>query len=297
MHVTTKDVGGFHDPVTITVDKLPPGVSATVDAKDNVTLTAKSDAAPSLSAITVTATQVTQDPKPVVHTAGVDLYVSLPVNNVVTKTISKSFHPFVHGKWKAAPPGPCAAPPTQGPCVLDYVNEALPNRMKQVVVLDPLPVPRLTLETFHFEHLKCNTDGTIDFGAGTGTADGPFGGTVALVTPGFTPGTSDDDFAAFYNLTSDGFANASTVTGLISGKMLGPCSNAKSVPHRFGYDADYSYFGSLPNEDEGLVNAVITTPAHGGSSTLDLAFVAAMGLPGGAVLPPPTPVCPPGGCS
>jgi hypothetical protein len=298
MHVTTQDVGGFHDPVTITVDKLPPGASASVDAKGHVTISAKQSTVPDIYVVTVTATQITQDPKPISHSVPVTLIASLPVNHALSKIVSQSFHPFVHGKWKGPVPAACAAHQGSGPCVFDYTNEGLPNRLKQIVVLDPLPVPRLTLETFHFEDLKCNLDGTITFGDAIGTADGPFPGTVALVTPSFSSGPSGDAFGAFYNLTSDGFANAAVETGLLTGQMTGPCRSAKSVDRGFGYDAEYTYFGSTPTTgDEGLVNAVISTPRDGGTSTLDMTFVASMGLPGGASLAPPSPVCPPGGCT
>jgi hypothetical protein len=221
------------------------------------------------------------------------------VSKAFTNLFTHSYDRFIHGKWNKRLPARCSH--GKEPCTLFFSHLPLPARLWHVVVLKPALVPTLSMETFNFTKgfSRCSADGSQSLKDVSGTAYGPFPGTVTLgsqsgIGAGSLPGgAGTHDFAAFYTITSPHFVNTSNAgaTGLLQGTLTGSCGNEASS--HVVYDAIYSFFGSN-KMDGGVVDLLMTHIA--GSLTLDMTLRARSGPPLMGSLPPPTPVCPPSGC-
>jgi len=313
--VSTLALGGFVGDVAFTASGLPLGAAALFSVAQarvgdslGLTITTSSSTPAGTYPVTVTATQVISvvTVGPIVHTADFALTVQAAsvkppaVSPGLTGLFAASYAKFIRGVWKQPLP-PICAKATTASCTISYANLPLPNWLKSVVVLAPLPAPHLTLETFHFEGIvgHCNADGNLLLNGATGIADGPFPGTVHF-------GTSDNgiynaggpfgirnDLSAFYTIDSPGLTTLSLSTGLLSARLIFGNCGAPGVGAG-SFDAAYTYYGSPPLEDAGTTQVAVS--ASGGLVTLDITLDSTAGLPGSASLPPPTPVCPASGC-
>jgi hypothetical protein len=236
------------------------------------------------------------------HSAKFTLTVQSASPNLALSTLFvRSFAKFFRGPWQGPLPPRCSN--GKAACTLDFSNLPLEDRLKSVVVLAPQDVPSLTMETFHLTDGigTCNADGSFSLTGASGIADGPFPGTVRVIEGGVGGsggpfGLGTHDYYAWYSIESPGFVNTQVndITGLIRGTLFGKCTITLGLGAGH-YDARYTFFGGS-RADEGSV-ATTTSVSPIGSPILDMTLTAATGLPGGASLPLPTPVCPPGGCT
>jgi hypothetical protein len=310
--VSTASSAGFVGSVAFSTSKLPSGVGvafsvgqAPVGDTIELTFTTSPNTPAGTYPISVTATQVVLTAGPLAHSATFSLTVQAASSSPALSTLFvRSYGKLIRGLWQGPLPSRCSNGTTA--CTLDYSNLPLADRLKSVVVLSPSAVPNLTLETFHFTDGfgTCNPDGSLNLTGVSGIADGPFPGTVHFIEGAFGGaggplGLGPHSYGGFYSIDSPGFTNVqvNNITGFIQGTIFGSCNLGFGISQDGHYDAMYSFFGSAPpREDAGTVLGMMSR-STAGSTVIDMTLTAATGLPGGASLAPPAPVCPPGGCT
>jgi hypothetical protein len=309
--VSTTPLGGLVGDVAFTATGLPAVTSATftpvqtaIGSGTSLSVATDATTPAGTYAITITGTQVLNviTVAPIVRSTTFQLQVtgSTPAAPApgITAAFNAAYGKAIRGVWTQPPPAAC--PRVNLACSLDYSNLRLPPFEQHVVIRQYPPKPDLSYEVFHFDvpagQAKCQADDSADWTGLTGTADGPFPGTVEIIGGGVGPRVDPPAsrwISFFYQINSPFLTNLSVGTGMIQGSFLGACFIG--IGHD-EYDAEYATAG-WPGVFEMGSGLVLVRGAAGVSKTIDIALTSYAGLPDAGSLQPPTPVCPPAGCS
>jgi hypothetical protein len=300
---------GLDGEVTLAAYGLPTAATATFGANavqigESTTLKLATTAATPRGtfSIQVRATFVPEDKtaKPIVHSATLSLAVS---GNAIDRNSALAFAPLRatwKGLWKKPLPVACPA----ALCVADYTALGLTKGPNRAILRDRATnLDQEFVRIYLPGDLACDGDGVAFDGHAFGEAFGPIAGPASLderATIKLTIGPASwlhpfvRQVSIWYEI--DAVAGATgTLTGLIQGEIVtGGCLDGTflgGAGDNIRYDVSGTSFA-----DTGHVSLVVPGPFFPGSLDISFHSIAAEGLPGDATLPPPTPICPIGGC-